>query len=465
MKINPRWSLACWMGCLAGAVSADSVYDTGKQLWQQAQYQQAYQVLWPYRETTPYGRTAQVDYMLGTSGCRMSDGMRVWGGNVLDWMLHRYPLPEPSRRIVQNQLTECRSEREMLAVNVATVAAIEGMIGSTARASGKMFYFQGRDEAVNSYQARRVRDIPREVFQARLLGLAQADEVVQATRSRVPTFDVQVFGRFVFATRTGDKVETLKKTAVYLERYLDFLAREYAIALPNHFITLYLVKNTDELSRLAEQLHGLKVGRATFGYSFRDDMSLLAAVPGGFGPGTLMHELFHLTVRSQFGDVPQWLDEGLASLYEVAAFDGDQVKGIANWRGPVLRKLESQRPSLRQLIARDWFAFEQPELTHSLAQDDFLDMDRPPAAAMAASLATARYFVLYLQELGKLQAIYRRLRELQPSAQPDQNVSATTITLIENELGMDIDRADAAFIRWFHAFPDPRPVAGTVIKK
>jgi hypothetical protein len=353
----------------------------------------------------------------------------------------------------------------MAPVNVANVASIEGMIGSTARASGKMFYFQGRDEAVNSYQARRVRDIPKEILQERIFGLAQADEVLLATRARVPTFDVQVFGRFVIAASTGDSVDTLKKTALYLERYLDFLKREYAIALPDTFITLYLVKTTDGLSRLAEQLHGLKVGNATFGYSFRDDMSLLAAVPGGFGPGTLMHELFHLTVRSQFGDIPQWLDEGLASLYEVSAFSGDQVKGIANWRGPVLRKLESQRPTLRQLIARDWFAFEQPDLTRDLAKDVDLDMDKPPAAAMAASLATARYFALYLQELGKLQTIYQGLRDLQPSGQPNQDLSAIAIAFIEREMGMDIDSADKSFIRWFHAFPDPKAAANIVIKK
>lgn len=465
MNIRMRCWIACLMACLAGVVSAQSTYDSGKQLWQQAKYKEAYQVLWPYREATPYGRTAQVDYMLGTSGCRLDQGMRVWGGNVLDWMLHRYPLPEPSRRIVQSQLSECRSEREILAVNAATVAAIEGMIGSTARASGKVFYFSGRDEAVNSYQARRVRDIPREEFDNRLFGRAQAAEVLQATQARVPTFDVRVFGRFVIAASTGDNVATLKKTALYLERYLGFLEREYAIAVPDTFITLYLVNSTGELSRLADQLHGLKVGNATFGYSFRDDRSLLAAVSGGFAPGTSMHELFHLAVRSQFGDIPQWLDEGLASLYEVSAFSGDQVKGIANWRGPVLKKLESRRPTLRQLIGRDWFAFEQPDLTRDLSSDDYMDMDRPGAAAMAASLATARYFTLFLQERGQLKAIYQGLRDLQPSGDTNQDVAATTISLIERELGMDIDSADREFLRWFHAFPDPRPAAGRVTNK
>jgi hypothetical protein len=120
---------------------------------------------------------------------------------------------------------------------------------------------------------------------------------------------------------------------------------------------------------------------------------------------------------------------------------------------------------LRQLVSRDWFAFEQPALTRDLARDEELNMDMLPAASMAASLATARYFALYLQERGKLQAIYQGLRALQPSEQPNQNVSATTMALIERELGMDMDRADADFIRWFHSFPDPKIVANSGVKK
>jgi len=427
--------------------AATTDYDTGKQLWQGAKYREAYDVLWPYREATPYGRTAQVDYMLGTSGCRLPD-LRVWGGNVLDWMLRRYALPEPSRKIVGQQLSDCRSTRDLAVVDVATVAAIESMIGSTARASGKTFYWAGRDDDINSYPARRVRDIPRETLQARLHPRGEAAAAVKAVKALVPKFDVRAFGRFIIAARTGDKIETLEKTARYLERYLDFLEREYGVALPPYYITLYMVKSSDELSKLGEKLHGMKVGRATFGYSFRDDMSVLAAVSGGFGPGTVMHELFHLAVRSQFGDIPQWLDEGLASLYEVSKFDGDKVTGIKNWRGQVLLRLESMRPTLRQLISRDWFAFEQPELSRMMQQDEY--MNAPSAEHMAATLATARYFTFYLQERGKLKAIYQRLREQQPSRESNQDVPAATIAIIESELGQGIDAVDADFIGWFH---------------
>jgi hypothetical protein len=449
MRFSFRMLLAFPLGAMAVPLWAASGYDTGKQLWQDAKYREAYEMLWPYRETTPYGRTAQVDYMLGTSGCRLPD-LRVWGGNVLDWMLRRYALSEPSRKIVAQQLSECRTtSRELAAVDGATVAAIENMIGSTARASGKTFYWVGRNEDINSYPARRVRDIPRETLEARLVRLGQADEAVRTVKARVPEFDVHVYNRFIIAARTGDEVAILDKTARYLDRYLEFLGREYGVALPPYYVTLYMVKTSDELGRLGEQLHGMKVGRATFGYSFRDDMSVLAAVPGGFGPGTLMHELFHLVVRSQFGDIPQWMDEGLASLYEVSKFDGDRVVGMPNWRGQVLKRLESKRPTLRQLIARDWFAFEQPEMTRWLQQDEY--MEAPPAEYMAATLATARYFTLYLQDRGKLKAIYQSLRDQQPSRESNQNVPAATIAIIQGELGKDIDEVDADFIRWFHS--------------
>lgn len=448
MRLPLRLLLAFSVSAMALPSWAETGYDTGKRLWQAAKYREAYEVLWPYRETTPYGRTAQLDYMLGTSGCRLPD-LRVWGGNVLDWMLHRYALSQPSRRIVGEQLSECRSTRELVSVDGATVAAIENMIGSTARASGKAFYWVGRDEDINSYPARRVRDIPRETLEARLVKLGQANEATRAVKARVPNFDVHVYDRFIIAASTGDTVETLAKTAQYLDRYLDFLGREYGVALPPYYVTLYLVKTSDELGKLAEQLHGMKVGRATIGYSFRDDMSVLAAVPGGFGPGTLMHELFHLVVRSQFGDIPQWMDEGLASLYEVSKFDGDRVVGKPNWRGKVLKHLESKRPTLRQLIARDWFAFEQPEMTKWLQQDEY--MEAPPPEYMAATLATARYFTLYLQDRGKLKVIYQSLRDQQPSRESNQDVPAATIAIIQGELGKNIDDVDADFIRWFHS--------------
>ena len=162
--------------------------------------------------------------------------------------------------------------------------------------------------------------------------------------------------------------------------------------------------------------------------------------------GTIMHEFFHLAVRSNFGDIPQWLDEGMAGLYEVSAFQGDVVVGIPNWRGKVLSKLMHRRPTVRQLVVSDWFAFEQVEFAKELQKN--AEWETPPAEQMAAMLATARYFTFYLQDKGKLKSVFQDLQKLTPgsgSGEPAKD----SIGILEDHLGSSIERIDADFLAWF----------------
>jgi len=110
------------------------------------------------------------------------------------------------------------------------------------------------------------------------------------------------------------------------------------------------------LQTIALKVHGIDVGKATLGYSLLSDLSLLGiADPDHIG--TLYHELFHLIVRTDAGDIPAWLDEGLASLYSVYKWNRDTLKGSAStWRIMQLnsRYLEATGisvPVLKQLIS------------------------------------------------------------------------------------------------------------------
>jgi hypothetical protein len=435
---------------LSAPLLAESNYDIGKKYWHQANYRKAYYHLSNYRGTSLYGRNAEVDYMLGTSGCRLSD-LRIWGGNVLDWILRRYALSQQSRIIVQQQLALCRSNRDLGTVEGPAISSsIETLFGAIARASGKSVHLS-ENGAVNYYSAQSLREIPREIMEARLVQLGQYAQVKRIIKLQAPKFDVHVFDRFVIVTNTAEKPEVLNETARNLYRYIKFIERTYGIVLPPYYVTIYLVETQSQLRELANKLHGMEVGGDTRGYSFRDDMSILAVVPNlylGLGAGTLMHELFHLTVRSRFGDIPPWLDEGIASLYEDSFFDGDKVVGLPNWRGPILRQLESKRPTIQQLVARDWFAFEQPEMAPMIGKGYI----RPPSAPlMAVTLATARYFILYLQEQGKLMEVYETLRNQQPSRQDNQDVAAQTTVAIERVLGKNISSIDSDFLTWFRS--------------
>lgn len=443
---------ACWILLLTFiplTAIGEGDYQLGERSWYENRYLDAYTHLMRYREGS-YGRMAHVDYMLGTSGCRL-ENLRAWGGEVLEWMLYRYALSEQAHTLVRKELDLCRTPEPVIAVSSPESAAvIASLIGASARASGKTYYWVGRDETFNSYPAYRVTEIPRQELAARLIPLGRAELAVQATRARVNGFTVVPFNRFVFASHVGQPQATLDKMARYLEKYLDFLEKEYAISLPDAYVTVYMVPTSDDLVKLARDLHGLKVSRATFGYSFRDDMSVLVAIPNGFYIGTIMHEFFHLAIRSHFGDAPQWLDEGMASLYEVAKFDDEAVMGLPNWRGKVLTELMRRnpdiRPTIRQVVTSNWFAFEQYELAKELQRET--EYESPPAEQMASMLATARYFTLYLQEKGTLKAIYKDLQQLTPGGRAI-DPAQESVAVIEKHMGRSIDAIDADFMTWF----------------
>ncbi len=437
--------------CLAGtaaatpsAVIAIDDYAIGQQCWKEGRYRDAYMHLWRYRET-PYGRSAYVDYMLGTSGCRLED-LREWGCAVLEWMLNRYALSEEGRTLVREELSLCRAGRPTNTISPDSVMMIVSLIGASARASGKTYYWLDKDEQFNSYPAFRVREIPKHEMEARLVPLSARDRALRETRRRAPGFEVAVYDRFVLASRSGHGPDLMDKMAIYLERYLGFLEREYGVVLPQTYVTVYMVPTSDELIKYAERLHGIRVSRATFGYSFRDDMSVVVAIPNDFLIGTIMHEFFHLAVRSNFGDIPQWLDEGMAGLYEVSKFEGGDVVGMPNWRGKVLARLVHRRPTVRQLVVSDWFAFEQMEYAKELQRDT--EWESPPAEQMAAMLATARYFSFYLQEKGKLRPVFQDLQRLTPGSGSGRP-AMDSIKILEDHLGNGIDGIDTDFLAWF----------------
>lgn len=464
---NVLWAIASTLLLFGTTVAQADDYEVGLTCWRTQDYRGAYEALWRFRET-PNGRNAQVDYMLGTSGCRL-DGLRTWGGDVLEWMLRRYPLPEDCRATVSDALQNCRATSAHLDSPPISIEKLAEVIGASASARGKTYYRVGKNEPFNNFAAVRVRQLDPKEFRKRLYPLGNPQPAIEATRARVSGYRVEADGRFVLADNTAKTSDNLLRMSRFLEGYLAFLEREYGVTTPASFVTVYLVSTPEEIAKQALRLHGLKLGRATMGYSFRDDMSILAVVaPGpGFTVGTVQHELFHLTVRSRFGDIPQWLDEGIASLYEVSKCEPDtsispkplggsaavRCVGLPNWRGQVLWELRDLRPSIEKMITSDWYAFEQPD--HASPSAFMVDSEEGPPSArqMAAALATARYFALYLQDNGALKPLYERLQAQRPGEVPKRNARVAALEAVDNVLGKPLDEIDTEFINWFKRLP------------
>ncbi len=419
--------------------TAESLYESGKMNWLQGKYQSAYDELIAYRKL-PYGRRPDVDYMLGTCGCRLT-GLQKWGAGVLDWMLYAYPLTANSRRLVSSERDICRNADKPLLTASAPVSKIEDEISAGMSARGKTFYWVDRDVPVNSYPIRRVSHIDPVSFQSRLTARDDAAAATEKIKSLVPDFSVESYRHFVIASSSRQTKEQMNDISETLENYITFLSKEYGFTDFKNYITIYLVPSVADFRQLAKKIHGLDVSQATIGYAFREDLSVVGVIPGKT-IGTLLHELFHLAVRQDFGDIPQWLDEGIASLYEVSSAEGISFRGKPNWRGRVLKDLWNHRPTLQELVSSPWFPFDLPEIY------DNHTGDKPSVRKQAAHMAMARYFVLYLQEKKKLNDVFTRVRDTSiDNIGTDARKHA--IKIIEDSIGQPLASVHADFEKWF----------------
>lgn len=110
------------------------------------------------------------------------------------------------------------------------------------------------------------------------------------------------------------------------------------------------------------------------------------------GEGTLAHELTHALAHADFPQMPEWFDEGLASLHEECEFteDGLALVGLDNWRLQLACDA-IQRGELRLL---------QDVTSTRFATRDRANLD----------YACVRSLCLYLQERGLLEKFFATCR-------------------------------------------------------
>lgn len=130
-----------------------------------------------------------------------------------------------------------------------------------------------------------------------------------------------------------------------------------------------------------------------FGFYSSDIRTVVMNV--GPGIGTLTHELVHPIVESDFPGAPDWINEGIASLYEAFSLPkSGEIRGHKNWRHPgLLKALQANKPyaSVSALFGMSNKFFRGPH--------------------EGVNYATARYFCQWMDSQNKLWPFYQAWRD------------------------------------------------------
>lgn len=169
----------------------------------------------------------------------------------------------------------------------------------------------------------------------------------------------------------------------------EALWRCYFDRRPDRPVVIVALKNEPTYRKAALALDGYPAtGYA--GYTQRSQRRVV--FNAATGTGTLMHELAHVLASFDFPDMPEWFDEGLASLHEEAVFSPDRLTltGATNWRiGQLAGALRTgELPELEVVLRSHSFRGEGEGLNY----------------------AVVRGLCLYLQERGILSHFYRKFR-------------------------------------------------------
>lgn len=162
-----------------------------------------------------------------------------------------------------------------------------------------------------------------------------------------------------------------------------------------------------------------------YGYYSRSERRIVMNV--GLGIGTLTHELVHPLMEADFPDAPEWLNEGIASLYEQPILPRKgEIRGGKNWRHP--RVLLALAVPAEREIARPSALFVMGDSVFRSRQEDL-------------NYATARYVCQWLDSRNELWPFYQRFRDGY-ATDPTGSVAFTAVT------GLTPSEADAPWVRW-----------------
>lgn len=227
---------------------------------------------------------------------------------------------------------------------------------------------------------------------------------------------------FILVTPAG--AGSLGETKSITKRVLEAYFNGRFAKKPAKAVSVYLFPDAKPYEAYCQKRYGAECG-TPYGFYRPDERRIV--MNAGPGIGTLTHELVHPIVESDFPQAPEWVNEGIASLFEALSMPAaGQIHGVKNWRHPrLLRALGSAKERTEASLPT---LFGMSDATFRNDDEDL-------------HYASARYLCQWLDQQGKLWPFYQRYRD-NYAIDPTGAASFQAIT------GKTPAEANDAWMRW-----------------
>ncbi len=413
-------------------------------LYNNGQYKELYAKACEYRKK-PYSTTFMIDFYIAISSCMLN-----YPSQSDEWFKHilqNYSLDAQNKSYVLNAQQACVAQRKPTTMSGATTnnhnTISENSMRPTAGVSGKTMYSSDY-EYVEQPNVEVVSIIPQAEISSRILTRTNTGLVDAKIATLRKTYYTQPNGPFIFLSDVPISNNSITNITNKLITAYTFFQKKYTANPSPYYLYVFIGSTKTALNNFALNYHGLKLPPQMYGYTQVDDLCL-AGVANEQYIGTLFHELFHLTIRNSYGDVFPFIDEGVAALYEATTIDSyGNLKGVNNWRKDVILDNINSLPSIYDLTQMNWEEFRGNRGSNAFR-----------LTTQAKNEATARYFMLYLQEKGLLDKMVNGMRLLTIANFPEKT-NATLLAarpyLIGNLFNTDIETVNANFQSWLRTY-------------
>jgi hypothetical protein len=210
---------------------------------------------------------------------------------------------------------------------------------------------------------------------------------IAALKKTVPE-GFSVVAQAPFAVIGDEPLATVQRRAEGTVKWaVDHLKRAYFTKDPVRILDVWLFKDETSYNHYTREIFDDDPGTPYGYYSSHHGALIMNIATGG---GTLVHEIVHPFIESNFPECPSWFNEGLGSLYEQSSERDGHIIGLTNWRLPGLQEAigDGTVPRFGDLM--------------STTEIEFYDEDP------GTNYSQSRYLLYYLQEQGLLHDYYRK---------------------------------------------------------